>query len=60
MARLVMVMPTWAPESWVDSERSARSTPGRRSVAVRGGPLDLGAVDGDEGELRGDEDARRR
>ena len=27
MARLVTVMPTWAPESWVDSDRSAASTP---------------------------------
>ena len=27
MARLVTVMPTWAPESWVDSERSASWTP---------------------------------
>ena len=27
MARLVTVMPTWAPESCVDSERSAASTP---------------------------------
>ena len=27
MARLVTVMPTWAPESWVDSERSACCTP---------------------------------
>ena len=27
IARLVIVMPTWAPESWVDSERRARWTP---------------------------------
>ena len=27
IARLVTVMPTWAPESWVDSERSASWTP---------------------------------
>ncbi len=27
MARLVTVMPTWAPESWVESERRARWTP---------------------------------
>ena len=27
IARLVIVMPTWAPDSWVDSERSARWMP---------------------------------
>ncbi len=27
MPRLVTVMPTWAPDSWVDSERSAGCTP---------------------------------
>ena len=27
IARLVMVMPTWAPESWVESDRRARCTP---------------------------------
>ena len=37
IARLVIVMPTWAPDSWVDSERSALSTPaaGRVSLARR-------------------------
>ena len=56
IARLVMVMPTWAPDSWVDSERSALSTPGRGGVTLGRGPGDLGPVDGDEGELRRDED----
>src|SRR3954447_22292895 len=27
MARLVIVIPTWAPESWVESDRSACWTP---------------------------------
>ena len=57
MARLVTVMPTWAPESWVDSERSAVCTPLRAGVTVGGRPLDLGAVDRDERELGGHEDA---
>ena len=30
IARLVTVMPTWAPESWVDSDRSASAGPARR------------------------------
>ena len=34
IARLVMVMPTWAPESWVDSERRACCTPAARRVAL--------------------------
>ena len=47
-------MPTWAPESWVDSDRSARCTPApwRRPL---GSLVDLSAVDGDEREFGGDE-----
>ena len=60
MARLVTVMPTWAPESWVDSDRSALCSPWAPRVAGRGVLLDLRAVDGDEGELGRDEDAARR
>ena len=59
MARLVTVMPTWAPDSWVDSDFSARCTPGARGVATGGGLLDRAAVDGDQSELGGDEDAAR-
>jgi hypothetical protein len=49
MARFVSVIPTWAPESWVDSERSAVETP----AALRSPdcPLDLGPVDRDQGEF---------
>ena len=57
IARLVIVMPTWAPESWVDSERRARWTPAAGASPVRRGPRDLVAVDGHERELGGDEDA---
>jgi hypothetical protein len=48
---LVTVIPTWAPDSWVDSERSAFCRPRA---------LDLSAVDGDERELGRDEHPARR
>ena len=60
MARLVTVMPTWAPESCVDSDAQRPLQPLRPGVARGGLPLDLGAVDGDEGELGRDEDPARR
>ncbi len=56
MARLVIVMPTWAPESCVDRVRRAFWTPAAAGVTGLGGPGDLAAVDGDEGELRRHED----
>ena len=59
MARLVTVMPTWAPESWVDSERSAAARPGRRASPSAAACSTRAAVDGDEGELGGHEDAAR-
>ena len=40
IARLVTVMPTWAPESWVDSERSACCTPRAPASPSAGGLLD--------------------
>ena len=59
MARLVTVMPTWAPESCVDSERSAAQHADGPGVTLGGELLDAGPVDGDERELRRDEDAAR-
>ena len=60
MARLVTVIPTWAPESCVDSERSALCTPWAAWSPACGVPVDLGAVDGDERELGRDEDPTGR
>ena len=60
MPRLVTVMPTWAPDSWVDSDRSPACTPSGRGVTVGCGAVDLVAVDGDERELGGDEEAAQR
>ena len=60
MARLVTVIPTWAPESWVESDAQRPLEPLRPGVARGGLLLDLGAVDGDEGELGRDEESARR
>ena len=38
IARLVIVMPTWAPESWVDSDRRARWTPAADASPARRRP----------------------
>ena len=57
IARLVTVMPTWAPESCVDSDRRASCTPRAPSSPSAAARSTLGAVDGDEGELRGHEEA---
>ena len=57
MARLVMVMPTWAPESWVDSDAQRGQHPLGPGVTLSRELLDLGPVDGHERELRRHEHA---
>ena len=57
MARLVTVIPTCAPESCVERHAQRQLDAGGAGVPGRRGLLDLGAVDGHEGELGGDEDA---
>ena len=59
IARLVTVMPTWAPDSWVESDRRAVCTPAAPASPLLDRAVDAVAVHGDEGELRGDEDAAR-
>ena len=61
IARLVIVMPSWAPLSWVDSDAQRDQRALRRRVSPAAAARSIvGAVDGHEGELGGDEHAAAR
>ena len=54
--RVVRVMPTWAADSWVESWRDGAPDAGRALVAVVDRLLHRRPVQGDERELRRDEE----
>ena len=54
------MIPTWAADSWVESWRSDLEDGGRTLVALVDRLLDGRPVQGDEGELRGDEERGAR